>query len=124
MFSYGKEYNDYKLGVNTQEVLEQKGWITICQQFSLCDGNIANALLKQNQKERGRSGFTYDDFLEALMGLGVRKDIEDEMEDYDKAHKASAVRLEKYLRTLNIPKDKHTMKEYFVGLKNSLKKKE
>jgi hypothetical protein len=43
--------------------LEQKGWITVCQQFGLCDTTTANGLVKQNQKEKGRTGFTYEEFL-------------------------------------------------------------
>jgi hypothetical protein len=36
----------------------------------------------------------------------------------------SGKKLEEFLRRLKIPKDKHSMKDYFVGLKNSLKKRE
>jgi len=43
--------------------LEQKGWITVTQQFGLCNVTTANALLKQNQKEYGRQGLLYEDFL-------------------------------------------------------------
>lgn len=49
LYNYGKEFNEFKLG-ETQTSLEQRGWITICQQFNLCDVATANALLKQNQK--------------------------------------------------------------------------
>jgi len=44
---------------DTQTALEQKGWITICQQFNICDVTTANGLIKQNQKEKGRTGFLY-----------------------------------------------------------------
>jgi hypothetical protein len=98
--------------------------MTICQQFNLCDVTTANGLLKQNQKENGRSGFLYEDFLEYLMSLGVRKDIESDLENYDKAHNACSGKLEKYIKNLRIPKDKLSMKDYFVSLKNNLKKKE
>jgi hypothetical protein len=49
LYNYGKEFNEFKLG-ETQTSLEQRGWITICQQFNLCDVAAANTLLKQNQK--------------------------------------------------------------------------
>lgn len=78
MYNYAKEYNQYKLGETTTS-LEQKGWIILCQQFSLCDVPTANNILKQNQKERGRSGLTYEDFLKVLFGLAARKDIEQEL---------------------------------------------
>ena len=74
LYSYGKEFNEYKLG-ETQTALEQKGWMNICQQLNLCDNTTANNLLKQNQKEKGRAGFTYDEFLENLLSLAVKRDI-------------------------------------------------
>ena len=61
LFSYGREYNDYKLG-SKDEGLESKGWSTICQQFGLADPATANSLIKQNQKEKGRQGFLFEDF--------------------------------------------------------------
>lgn len=33
-------------------------------------------------------------------------------------------KLDDFLRRLKIPKDKQSMKDYFVGLKNSVKKRE
>jgi len=60
MYNYGKEFNEYKLGSEKQNLLEQKGWMTLCQQFNFCDAGSANAILKQNQKEKGRAGFMYD----------------------------------------------------------------
>jgi hypothetical protein len=98
--------------------------MNVCQQFNLCDVTTANALLKQNQKENGRAGFLYEEFIECLMGLGVRKDIENDLDDYDKAHQACAGKLERYIKGLKIPKDKVTMKDYFVSLKNNIKKRE
>ena len=49
LYNYGKQYNEYKLG-DKQNALEQKGWLTLTQQFSLCDASTANTLLKLNQK--------------------------------------------------------------------------
>lgn len=59
-----------------------------------------------------------------MLSLGVKRDIENDLDDYDKAHEASVIKLERYMKSLKIPKDKQTMKEYFVGLKNNIKKKE
>ena len=58
------------------------------------------------------------------MSLGVRKDIENDLDKYDKAHQACAGKLERYIKGLKIPKDKVSMKDYFVSLKNNLKKRE
>lgn len=53
-----------------------------------------------------------------------QKDLEGELDNYDKAKDISSAKLEDLLRSLKIPRDKGTMKDYFVGLKNSLKKRE
>ena len=53
----------------------------------------------------------------------MKKDIENDLDDYDKAHHACIVKLEKYLKNLKIPKEKQNMKDYFVLLKNNIKKK-
>jgi hypothetical protein len=74
LYNYGKEFNEYKLGED-QNALEQRGWMNICQQFNLCDNTNANNLLKQNQKEKGRAGFIYEEFLENLMSLAVKREI-------------------------------------------------
>ena len=72
LYAYGREYNEYKLG-GKDEGIEQKGWNTICQQLNLADPSTANALLKQNQKEKGRQGLLFEDFQETFLGLAVKQ---------------------------------------------------
>ena len=60
-----------------------------------------------------------------MLGLAVKqKDLEPDLDDYEKAQNTCKRRLENLLKKLKIPRDKHSMKDYFVGLKNSLKKRE
>ncbi len=53
--------------------LEQRGWNTICQQFNLTDPSNANAIIKLNQKEKGRAAFLFQDFQEVLLSLAVKQ---------------------------------------------------
>ena len=94
MYNYGKEYNEYKLG-EKETGLEQKGWNTLCQHFDFADPVAANALLKQNQKEKGRQGFLFEDFQETLLGLAVKqREIEGDLEDYERAKTITSKKLE------------------------------
>lgn len=54
----------------------------------------------------------------------MKKDIENDLDDYEKAHQACVSKLDKYIKSLKIPKDKQNMKDYFITLKNNFKKKE
>ena len=61
VFAYGTEYNDFKIDSADKNQLGQKGWITICQQLSICDAASANRLLKQQLRDKGNT-FTQDEF--------------------------------------------------------------
>lgn len=77
MWSYGKQYNEYKLGSNpNQQGLESKGFMTLCQQFSICDVTTANKLLKLNQKDTGSTGFTYEQFEQTLFSYNIKPILE------------------------------------------------
>ncbi len=57
------------------------------------------------------------------MGLAVKNDLEANLENYETAHSVSHQNLQKFLKGLKIPKDKQSMKDYFIGLKNNFRKK-
>jgi hypothetical protein len=44
------------------------------------------------------------------MNIGVKKDIEQSLEDYDQVHKICISKLDKYIKGLKIPKDKQSIK--------------
>lgn len=58
------------------------------------------------------------------MGLAVKNDLEANLADYQTAHTVSRQNLQKFLKSLKIPKDKQSMKDYFIGLKNNFRKRE
>jgi hypothetical protein len=119
MWAYGKQYNEYKLGSNTnQTLLESKGFITLFQQFGICDVPTANKLLKIHQKDTGLTGFTYEQFEETLFSYNIKPVLEKEMENYDNAVKESEKVLRRFIAKLNIPKDKMLLKDFFLNLKN------
>ena len=57
--------------------------------------------------------------------MAVRQsELENDLDNYEKAQEISAQKLDSFLKRLKIPKDKQNLKDYFVGLKNSFRKKE
>ncbi len=50
IFNFGKEYNEFKLDKGNTNVIEQKGWLTLCQQLNFCDPNTATKIIKTHIK--------------------------------------------------------------------------
>ena len=58
IFNYGKEFNEFKLDKGNTNVIEQKGWINLCQQLGFCDVTTANKIIKMHVKEKNTSGIS------------------------------------------------------------------
>lgn len=51
MFAHGKQYNEFKINSNNNnQTLQSKGWLTLCQQFNICDAKTADKMMKSAQK--------------------------------------------------------------------------
>lgn len=85
IFNFGKEFNEFKLDKANTNVIEQKGWLNLCQQLNFCDTNTANKIIKMHLKEKNTQGLTQEDLQEILFELSCKKEIEADLEDYDKA---------------------------------------
>lgn len=59
-----------------------------------------------------------------MFELSSKKEIENNLEDYDKAKNACAIKFDNYLANLKLPKGNQKLKEYFIGLKNQVMKKQ
>ena len=55
--------------------------------------------------------------------MSVRKELENDLEDYEKAKKNCRDKFDKFISGLKLPKDNQKLKTYFVGLKNQISKK-
>lgn len=123
IFNYGKEFNEFKLDKGNTNVIEQKGWISLCQQLSFCDVATANKIIKLHAKEKDTQGITQEDMQEILFELATKKAVEAELEDYEKAKDVAQSKFDSFLGGLKLPKTGQRLKEYFIGLKNQVSKK-
>jgi hypothetical protein len=118
IFSYGKEYNEFRIDKTAINAIEQRGWVILCQQLNLCDSSTAAKIIKMHLKEKDTLGLTQEDLQKVLFELATKKEIDIESGDYEKVKGVCEEKFRGFLVGLKLPKVAQKLKDYFGGLKN------